>query len=143
MHEFSLYLYKCVPPGPVPSKNTTSSEETREKSDAMPNISDVMLRKLKLHRGLPGWCVSSQTAAADTNFSFLLEKQIEVNHVCPRGIYTNGSFYNFIPVRHHSLRKRLRWVWAQFEVYLLLLHVISLKMKFQWHKKNPIQNQVL
>uniref|UniRef100_A0A8P4GC94 Murine retrovirus integration site 1 homolog n=1 Tax=Dicentrarchus labrax TaxID=13489 RepID=A0A8P4GC94_DICLA len=25
-----------------------------EKSDAMPNISDVMLRKLKLHRGLPG-----------------------------------------------------------------------------------------
>uniref|UniRef100_A0A3Q3WVG0 Uncharacterized protein n=1 Tax=Mola mola TaxID=94237 RepID=A0A3Q3WVG0_MOLML len=31
-----------------------SSEETREKSDAMPNISDVMLRKLKLHRGLPG-----------------------------------------------------------------------------------------
>uniref|UniRef100_A0A3Q1F329 Murine retrovirus integration site 1 homolog n=1 Tax=Acanthochromis polyacanthus TaxID=80966 RepID=A0A3Q1F329_9TELE len=31
-----------------------TSEETKEKSDAMPNISDVMLRKLKLHRGLPG-----------------------------------------------------------------------------------------
>ncbi|XP_034046712.1 protein MRVI1 [Thalassophryne amazonica] len=29
-------------------------EECKEKSDAMPNISDVMLRKLKLHRGLPG-----------------------------------------------------------------------------------------
>ncbi|KAM7015041.1 inositol 1,4,5-triphosphate receptor associated 1 [Tautogolabrus adspersus] len=36
-----------------PSSSTTS-EEAREKSDAMPNISDVMLRKLKLHRGLPG-----------------------------------------------------------------------------------------
>uniref|UniRef100_A0A3Q3NHX8 Murine retrovirus integration site 1 homolog n=1 Tax=Mastacembelus armatus TaxID=205130 RepID=A0A3Q3NHX8_9TELE len=32
----------------------SSSEETKENSDAMPNISDVMLRKLKLHRGLPG-----------------------------------------------------------------------------------------
>uniref|UniRef100_A0AAQ4QJS3 Murine retrovirus integration site 1 homolog n=1 Tax=Gasterosteus aculeatus aculeatus TaxID=481459 RepID=A0AAQ4QJS3_GASAC len=31
-----------------------SCEEAKEKSDAMPNISDVMLRKLKLHRGLPG-----------------------------------------------------------------------------------------
>nr|XP_057945045.1 uncharacterized protein mrvi1 [Doryrhamphus excisus] len=32
--------------------SSTSSDET--KSDAMPNISDVMLRKLKLHRGLSG-----------------------------------------------------------------------------------------
>ncbi|XP_070818137.1 inositol 1,4,5-triphosphate receptor associated 1 [Chaetodon trifascialis] len=40
--------------GPAPSTNSASSEETKEKSDAMPNISDVMLRKLKLHRGLPG-----------------------------------------------------------------------------------------
>ncbi|XP_070777397.1 inositol 1,4,5-triphosphate receptor associated 1 [Enoplosus armatus] len=40
--------------GPPPSPNSASSEEAREKSDAMPNISDVMLRKLKLHRGLPG-----------------------------------------------------------------------------------------
>ncbi|XP_073692938.1 inositol 1,4,5-triphosphate receptor associated 1 isoform X2 [Garra rufa] len=31
-----------------------SEEEAKEKPDAMPNISDVMLRKLKLHRGLPG-----------------------------------------------------------------------------------------
>ncbi|CAJ1049658.1 uncharacterized protein mrvi1 [Xyrichtys novacula] len=37
--------------GPPPS---TNSEEAKERSDAMPNISDVMLRKLKLHRGLPG-----------------------------------------------------------------------------------------
>ncbi|XP_015238928.1 PREDICTED: protein MRVI1 isoform X3 [Cyprinodon variegatus] len=37
-----------------PSAKTSSSEEMKEKSDAMPNISDVMLRKLKLHRGLPG-----------------------------------------------------------------------------------------
>ncbi|XP_042264393.1 uncharacterized protein mrvi1 isoform X2 [Thunnus maccoyii] len=40
--------------GPPVSPNSASSEETKEKSDAMPNISDVMLRKLKLHRGLPG-----------------------------------------------------------------------------------------
>ncbi|KAM7424174.1 hypothetical protein PAMA_000492 [Pampus argenteus] len=40
--------------GPPASPNTGSSEEMKEKSDAMPNISDVMLRKLKLHRGLPG-----------------------------------------------------------------------------------------
>uniref|UniRef100_A0A671XJH0 Inositol 1,4,5-triphosphate receptor associated 1 n=3 Tax=Sparus aurata TaxID=8175 RepID=A0A671XJH0_SPAAU len=40
--------------GPLPSANSASHEETKEKTDAMPNISDVMLRKLKLHRGLPG-----------------------------------------------------------------------------------------
>uniref|UniRef100_A0A3Q3DQR3 Inositol 1,4,5-triphosphate receptor associated 1 n=1 Tax=Hippocampus comes TaxID=109280 RepID=A0A3Q3DQR3_HIPCM len=38
---------------PASSPNSSPrSEET--KSDAMPNISDIMLRKLKLHRGLPG-----------------------------------------------------------------------------------------
>uniref|UniRef100_A0A8C6LBU1 Murine retrovirus integration site 1 homolog n=1 Tax=Nothobranchius furzeri TaxID=105023 RepID=A0A8C6LBU1_NOTFU len=36
------------------SLKSTNAEESKEKSDAMPNISDVMLRKLKLHRGLPG-----------------------------------------------------------------------------------------
>uniref|UniRef100_A0A3B4FMV4 Murine retrovirus integration site 1 homolog n=1 Tax=Pundamilia nyererei TaxID=303518 RepID=A0A3B4FMV4_9CICH len=35
----------CLPSCPV---------DTNERSDAMPNISDLMLRKLKLHRGLPG-----------------------------------------------------------------------------------------
>ncbi|MEQ2254447.1 hypothetical protein ILYODFUR_003932, partial [Ilyodon furcidens] len=40
--------------GSLPSAKTSSTEEMKEKSDAMPNISDVMLRKLKLHRGLPG-----------------------------------------------------------------------------------------
>lgn len=44
--------------GSPTSTNSASNEEAREKSDAMPNISDVMLRKLKLHRGLPGWCVT-------------------------------------------------------------------------------------
>ncbi|XP_068172790.1 inositol 1,4,5-triphosphate receptor associated 1 isoform X2 [Antennarius striatus] len=39
---------------PRTSTHPASSEEVREKSDATPNISDVMLRKLKLHRGLPG-----------------------------------------------------------------------------------------
>ncbi|XP_060796821.1 inositol 1,4,5-triphosphate receptor associated 1 isoform X2 [Neoarius graeffei] len=33
---------------------STADEESKEKADAMPNISDIMLRKLKLHRGLPG-----------------------------------------------------------------------------------------
>ncbi|XP_075878579.1 inositol 1,4,5-triphosphate receptor associated 1-like isoform X2 [Nelusetta ayraudi] len=41
-------------PSSSSSSSSSSSEEAREKSDAMPNISDVMLRKLKLHRGLPG-----------------------------------------------------------------------------------------
>ncbi|XP_044058306.1 ciliary rootlet coiled-coil protein 2 [Siniperca chuatsi] len=40
--------------GPPPSPNSATSEEVREKYDSMPNISDLMLRKLKLHRGLPG-----------------------------------------------------------------------------------------
>ncbi|KAM4631379.1 inositol 1,4,5-triphosphate receptor associated 1 [Polymixia lowei] len=40
--------------GPLPSPTSPTDEETKEKSDAMPNISDIMLRKLKLHRGLPG-----------------------------------------------------------------------------------------
>uniref|UniRef100_A0A3P8WSI4 Murine retrovirus integration site 1 homolog n=1 Tax=Cynoglossus semilaevis TaxID=244447 RepID=A0A3P8WSI4_CYNSE len=39
--------------GPMLSP-TSVSAEAKERSDAMPNISDVMLRKLKLHRGLPG-----------------------------------------------------------------------------------------
>ncbi|XP_052417418.1 inositol 1,4,5-triphosphate receptor associated 1 isoform X4 [Carassius gibelio] len=34
--------------------SSPGEEEAKEKPDAMPNISDVMLRKLKLHRGLPG-----------------------------------------------------------------------------------------
>ncbi|XP_049909676.1 inositol 1,4,5-triphosphate receptor associated 1 [Epinephelus moara] len=38
----------------APSSPNSASSEAKEKSDAMPNISDVMLRKLKLHRGLPG-----------------------------------------------------------------------------------------
>ncbi|XP_056121706.1 inositol 1,4,5-triphosphate receptor associated 1 isoform X3 [Rhinichthys klamathensis goyatoka] len=40
------------PPSPLTS--SPSEEEAKERPDAMPNISDVMLRKLKLHRGLPG-----------------------------------------------------------------------------------------
>uniref|UniRef100_A0A3P9A5T6 Murine retrovirus integration site 1 homolog n=1 Tax=Esox lucius TaxID=8010 RepID=A0A3P9A5T6_ESOLU len=40
-------------PSPLPSPGSPTDEEAKEKSDAMPNISDIMLRKLKLHRGLP------------------------------------------------------------------------------------------
>ncbi|MCJ8737455.1 hypothetical protein PDJAM_G00024180 [Pangasius djambal] len=36
------------------TNESTADEESKEKADAMPNISDIMLRKLKLHRGLPG-----------------------------------------------------------------------------------------
>ncbi|KAJ7986082.1 hypothetical protein DPEC_G00347110 [Dallia pectoralis] len=41
-------------PSPLPSPGFPTDEEAKEKSDAMPNISDIMLRKLRLHRGLPG-----------------------------------------------------------------------------------------
>ncbi|KAM9817675.1 LOW QUALITY PROTEIN: uncharacterized protein mrvi1 [Neosynchiropus ocellatus] len=40
--------------GPPGVPKSSGSGERKEKSDAMPNISDVMLRKLKLHKGLPG-----------------------------------------------------------------------------------------
>lgn len=41
--------------GPAsPTGVSPADEESKEKADAMPNISDIMLRKLKLHRGLPG-----------------------------------------------------------------------------------------
>uniref|UniRef100_A0A665URU7 Murine retrovirus integration site 1 homolog n=1 Tax=Echeneis naucrates TaxID=173247 RepID=A0A665URU7_ECHNA len=53
------------------SPNSASSVETKDKSDAMPNISDVMLRKLKLHRGLPGWSTSlSQNAFVQLSLAF-------------------------------------------------------------------------
>uniref|UniRef100_A0A4W5PAL8 Inositol 1,4,5-triphosphate receptor associated 1 n=1 Tax=Hucho hucho TaxID=62062 RepID=A0A4W5PAL8_9TELE len=41
-------------PSLLPPAGSPTDEEAKEKSDAMPNISDIMLRKLKLHRGLPG-----------------------------------------------------------------------------------------
>ncbi|XP_029000606.1 inositol 1,4,5-triphosphate receptor associated 1 isoform X2 [Betta splendens] len=41
-------------PSPAAAAAAASSEEAKERWDAMPNISDLMLRKLKLHRGLPG-----------------------------------------------------------------------------------------
>lgn len=59
-----LYVFSAAPP----SAKTSSSEEMKEKSDAMPNISDVMLRKLKLHRGLPGWCVAVSLDQNKTSF---------------------------------------------------------------------------
>lgn len=55
----------------APSSPNSASSEAKEKSDAMPNISDVMLRKLKLHRGLPGWCVTNRLLLMLT-FTFCL-----------------------------------------------------------------------
>lgn len=40
--------------------DAAGGDEANDRSDAMPNISDLMLRKLKLHRGLPGWWVTSR-----------------------------------------------------------------------------------
>ncbi|KAJ3593996.1 hypothetical protein NHX12_006328 [Muraenolepis orangiensis] len=40
--------------GGLSSPTSPGGDEVKEKLDSMPNISDVMLRKLKLHRGLPG-----------------------------------------------------------------------------------------
>lgn len=83
------------------SPNTSSSEEAKEKSDAMPNISDVMLRKLKLHRGLPGWCVTTPAAGA----------HIYSDHLCvfiPSSC--NPSFSFPFPVHPHSLKRKLRFV---------------------------------
>ncbi|KAJ8271508.1 hypothetical protein COCON_G00103670 [Conger conger] len=39
---------------PCPPLASPMEEEAKEKSDVMPNISDIMLRKLKLHRAVPG-----------------------------------------------------------------------------------------
>ncbi|KAF3832664.1 hypothetical protein F7725_026329 [Dissostichus mawsoni] len=39
--------------GPPASPNSVSNEEAKEKTDSMPNTSDLMLRKLKLHRVPP------------------------------------------------------------------------------------------
>ncbi|XP_035274343.1 uncharacterized protein mrvi1 isoform X2 [Anguilla anguilla] len=41
-------------PSPCPPLAAPTEEEAKEKSDVMPNISDIMLRKLKLHRAVPG-----------------------------------------------------------------------------------------
>ncbi|KAJ8340200.1 hypothetical protein SKAU_G00348330 [Synaphobranchus kaupii] len=41
-------------PSPCPPLASPMEDEAKEKSDVMPNISDIMLRKLKLHRALPG-----------------------------------------------------------------------------------------
>lgn len=57
-YTYTILMWWCVLILSDPSSSTaesTADEESKEKADAMPNISDIMLRKLKLHRGLPGW----------------------------------------------------------------------------------------
>ena len=51
----TVILFELVYSGSLGSPSSPGGEEVKEKTDSMPNISDVMLRKLKLHRGLPGW----------------------------------------------------------------------------------------
>ena len=83
---------------PLPPPGSPTDEETKEKSDSMPNISDVMLRKLKLHRGLPGWCVTMPNLTAKT--CSLIQRSL-----CS---LTNTVCFLSIPVHLPSQRKKLR-----------------------------------
>lgn len=40
--------------GPSPLPSPTEEEETKNSSDVMPSIPDVLLRKLRVHKSLPG-----------------------------------------------------------------------------------------
>lgn len=82
--------------GLQPSPNSASSVEAKEKSDAMPNISDVMLRKLKLHRGLPGWCVTNQPAAS-VSFD-LFPNNSKITFV---SLYLSYSVYKYVQYLPH------------------------------------------
>ncbi|KAK0140226.1 Protein MRVI1 [Merluccius polli] len=71
--------------GSLPSPTTPGGEDVKEKADSMPNISDMMLRKLKLHRGLPGWRLSNddlrnafvQLSLAYRNDNYTLETRMK------------------------------------------------------------------
>lgn len=57
MHDFSnnivvFNLKMSLGPSPLPSP--TEEEETKNSSDVMPSIPDVLLRKLRVHKSLPG-----------------------------------------------------------------------------------------
>ncbi|XP_041929773.1 LOW QUALITY PROTEIN: inositol 1,4,5-triphosphate receptor associated 1 [Alosa sapidissima] len=67
-------------PSPCPVPDSAQEEESKEKTDVLPSISDVMLRKLKLHRGLPG-CAPP-----------LSEKEVENAFVQLSLAYRNDSY---------------------------------------------------
>uniref|UniRef100_A0A8C0G6I5 Inositol 1,4,5-triphosphate receptor associated 1 n=1 Tax=Chelonoidis abingdonii TaxID=106734 RepID=A0A8C0G6I5_CHEAB len=72
--------------GPSPMQCTTEEEESNNSSDVMPNIPDVLLRKLRVHKSLPGSSppltekevetVFVQLSLAFRNDSYTLESRI-------------------------------------------------------------------
>uniref|UniRef100_A0A8C3XF19 Murine retrovirus integration site 1 homolog n=1 Tax=Cyanoderma ruficeps TaxID=181631 RepID=A0A8C3XF19_9PASS len=73
--------------GPSPLPSPTEEEETKNSSDVMPSISDVLLRKLRVHKSLPGSSppltekevenVFVQLSLAFRNDSYTLESRIQ------------------------------------------------------------------
>ncbi|XP_018607928.2 protein MRVI1-like isoform X2 [Scleropages formosus] len=70
-------------------------EECKEKLDVMPSISDVMLRKLKLHRALPG------------NAPSLTEKEVENAFVQLSLAFRNDSYTLEMRLRHAERDRNL------------------------------------
>uniref|UniRef100_A0A8U8BVW5 Uncharacterized protein n=1 Tax=Geospiza parvula TaxID=87175 RepID=A0A8U8BVW5_GEOPR len=73
--------------GPSPLPSPTEEEETKSSSDVMPSIPDVLLRKLRVHKSLPGSSppltekevenVFVQLSLAFRNDSYTLESRIQ------------------------------------------------------------------
>ncbi|XP_015193966.2 inositol 1,4,5-triphosphate receptor associated 1 [Lepisosteus oculatus] len=80
-------------PSPNPTPGSPTEEEPRANSDVMPNISDVMLRKLKLHRALP------------TSAPPLTEKEVENAFVQLSLAFRNDS-YTLESRLHQAERER-------------------------------------
>uniref|UniRef100_A0A8C9VHA5 Inositol 1,4,5-triphosphate receptor associated 1 n=1 Tax=Scleropages formosus TaxID=113540 RepID=A0A8C9VHA5_SCLFO len=75
--------------------NVIYIEECKEKLDVMPSISDVMLRKLKLHRALPG------------NAPSLTEKEVENAFVQLSLAFRNDSYTLEMRLRHAERDRNL------------------------------------
>ncbi|NXM91822.1 MRVI1 protein, partial [Oenanthe oenanthe] len=75
--------------GPSPLPSPTEEEETKNSSDVMPSIPDVLLRKLRVHKSLPGRLIGKclffkskqnvfvQLSLAFRNDSYTLESRIQ------------------------------------------------------------------
>ncbi|NXQ35806.1 MRVI1 protein, partial [Alaudala cheleensis] len=74
--------------GPSPLPSPTEEEETKSSSDVMPSIPDVLLRKLRVHKSLPGRLIGKclfkskqnvfvQLSLAFRNDSYTLESRIQ------------------------------------------------------------------
>nr|XP_023646569.1 uncharacterized protein LOC111832971 isoform X3 [Paramormyrops kingsleyae] len=74
---------------------SSTEEEPKEKSDVMPNISDMMLRKLKLHRTLPSGSPS------------LTEKEVENAFVQLSLAFRNDSYTLEMRLKHAEKERNL------------------------------------